>query len=130
MPTILIADDNYDLRGMLGQLLRANGYEVAEAADGREAVEVVASERPDLVVMDLGMPGVDGFSAVAEIRRLTPGDATPILILSAYDNLEYRTEAVNFGCAGYITKPVDPAGLLKTIRMLLGTDEGNPAASA
>lgn len=123
MPTILIAEDNEDLRSMLGQLLEANGYGLLEAADGHQAVEAAVRERPDLIVMDLGMPGMDGLSAVAEIRRRGAAGETPIIILSAYDRLEYRTEAVHAGCAGFIAKPVDPAELLKTIRLLLRAGE-------
>ncbi len=130
MQTILIAEDNEDLRGMLGQFLTANGYRVVEAADGQVAVEAAARERPDLIVMDLGMPGMNGLSAVVEIRRRAPADAPPILIASAYDSLEHRTEAVGAGCAGFLTKPLDVMELLKTIRMLLGTDEEDVAASA
>ena len=130
MRTILIAEDNEDLRGMLAQFLGANGYRAVGAADGHEAVEAAASERPDLIIMDLGMPGMDGLSAVAEIRRRAPADETPIVIVSAYDRLEFRTEAVAAGCAGFITKPVDPAELLKTIRLLLERAEGDAAAPA
>jgi two-component system, cell cycle response regulator DivK len=130
LPTILIAEDNEDLRDMLSQFLGANGYSVLGAADGHEAVETAARERPDLIVMDLGMPGMDGLSAVAEIKRSGSMAETPILIVSAYDRLEYRTEAVGAGCVGFITKPVNPAELLKTIRMLLGTDEADAGAFA
>ena len=130
MRTILIAEDNEDLRGMLGQFLGANGYRTVGAADGHEAVEAAARERPDLIIMDLGMPGMDGLSAVAELRRRAPSRETPVVIVSAYDRLEYRTEAVAAGCAGFITKPVDPAELLKTIRLLLEAVEGDAAAHA
>jgi DNA-binding response OmpR family regulator len=126
LPTILIADDNDDLRVMLSQFLAANGYRAVEAADGHEAVEAAARERPDLIVMDLGMPAMDGISAVAEIRRRDPSAETPVLIISAYDRLEYRTEALNAGCVGFLTKPVIPSELLKTIRLLLRTDEVDP----
>lgn len=128
MPTILIADDNEDLRGMLRQLLESHGYTVTEAADGEAAAEAAIRERPALVVMDLGMPGMDGLSAVAEIRSQVTAAETEILIVSAYDRLEYRTEAVAAGCGGFITKPVEPAALLKTIRLLLRQGEGEAAA--
>ncbi|HEX8503685.1 MAG TPA: response regulator [Pyrinomonadaceae bacterium] len=128
MQTILIADDNQDLRGMLRQLFESHGYAVMEAADGGEAAETAIRERPALVVMDLGMPGMDGLSAVAEIRSRVPAGETEILIVSAYDRLEYRTEAVAAGCGGFITKPVDPVALLKTIRLLLRQGEGEAAA--
>jgi DNA-binding response OmpR family regulator len=126
--TILIAEDSDDLRSMLKQLLEANGYNVLEAVTGREAVEAAIVERPDLVLMDLGLPGVDGLSAVAEIRERVPVSEMPILIVSAYDRLEYRTEAVSAGCSGYITKPVDPGALLRTISLLLRKEEGSGGA--
>lgn len=119
MPTILIADDNDDLRGMWRQFLEANGYRVLEAADGREAAERAVGERPALVIMDLGMPGMDGLSAVGEIRRRVSAPEIEILIVSAYDRLEFRTEAVAAGCGGFMTKPVEPLALLKAVRLLL-----------
>ncbi len=124
MTTILIADDNEDLRDMLRQLLESQGYSVMEAADGGEAAETAIRERPALVLMDLGMPGMDGLSAVAEIRSRVPAAETEILIVSAYDRLEYRTEAVAAGCGGFITKPIDPTALLKAVRLLLRQGEG------
>ena len=127
MQTILIADDNEDLRGMLRQLLESHGYRVMEAADGSEAAEVAVRERPDLVIMDLGMPGMDGLSAVAEIRRHVPASETEVLIVSAYDRLEFRTEAVAAGCGGFMTKPVNPTELLNAVRLLLRQDEGEAA---
>ena len=130
LPTILIAEDSDDLRNMLRELLEANGYRILEAADGREAVSVAMTERPELVLMDLGMPGVDGLSAVNEIREHVSAAEMVILIVSAYDRLEYRTEALSAGCSGYITKPVDPTALLRTINLLLRQGEGNEGASA
>ncbi len=128
MLTILIADDNEDLRGMLRQFLESQGYRVLEAADGREAAEQTLRERPALVIMDLGMPDLDGLSAVAEIRRHVPASETEILIVSAYDRLEYRTEAVAAGCGGFMTKPIEPVALLNTVRLLLRQEEGEAAA--
>jgi DNA-binding response OmpR family regulator len=125
LPTILIAEDSDDLRDMLRQLLEANGYRILEAANGREAVGVAMSERPELVLMDLGLPGTDGLSAVTEIREHISASEMLILIVSAYDRLEYRTEAISAGCSGYITKPLDPAALLRTINLMLRPGEGN-----
>ena len=119
MPKILIAEDNDDLREMLKELLVAEGYGVLEAVDGQRAAGLALSERPDLVLMDLGLPGTDGLSAVAEIRKQIPSTELPIIIVSAYDRLEYRTEAISAGCCGYIPKPIDPAALLQTIKLLL-----------
>ncbi|MDQ3920098.1 MAG: response regulator [Acidobacteriota bacterium] len=114
---------------MLRQLLEANGYRVLEAADGREAVGVAMTERPELILMDLGLPGTDGLSAVTEIREHVSVAEMKILIVSAYDRLEYRTEAISAGCSGYVTKPVDPAALLRTIDILLRRGEANEGVS-
>jgi two-component system, cell cycle response regulator DivK len=128
--TILIAEDSDDLRDMLKHLLEANGYRALGAADGELAVEVAVRERPALVLMDLGLPGTDGLSAVTAIREHIPVAEMPILIVSAYDRLEYRTEAISAGCSGYITKPVDPDALLKTINFLLRKGESSGGESA
>jgi DNA-binding response OmpR family regulator len=80
--------------------------------------------------MDLGLPGTDGLSAVAEIREHVPVAEMPILIVSAYDRLEYRTEAVSAGCSGYITKPVDHDALLTTLDLLLRQQGDIRGASA
>jgi len=128
LPTILIAEDNDDLRGMLKELLEATGYSVLEAAQGDEAAKLAVSERPDLVLMDLGLPDTDGLSAVAQIREQISIAEMPILIVSAYDRLEYRTEAISAGCSGYMTKPVDPPSLLETIKLLLSHGALTPAS--
>lgn len=125
MATILIAEDNDDLRDMLKELLEANGYLVLEAVDGREAADMALDRRPDLVLMDLALPGTDGLSAVSEIRAQVPVAEMPVIMVSAYDRLEYRTEAISAGCSGYITKPIEAASLLKTIQLLLSPGELN-----
>lgn len=120
--TILIAEDSEELRDFLKTFLEGHGYKVLEACEGREAVAAALRERPDLILMDLGLPGTDGLSAVRKIREHSPAAETPVLIVSAYDRVEYRTEAVEAGCGGYLTKPLDPNLLLKTVRLLLHPD--------
>lgn len=121
-PTILIAEDSEDLRGFLKTFLEGHGYRIVEACEGQEAIAATMRERPDLVLMDLGLPGTDGLTAVRKIREHRPAADTPILILSAYDRVEYRTEAVEAGCGGYHTKPIEPNQLLKTVKLLLHPD--------
>ncbi|HEX8473472.1 MAG TPA: response regulator [Pyrinomonadaceae bacterium] len=130
MKTILIADDNSDFRDMLREFLEANDYLTMEATDGQQAVEMAARARPDLILMDLGLPETDGLSAVTAIREHITTDEMPILIVSAYDRLEYRTEAISAGCSGYINKPIDLTALLKTINLLLRPEEGVEEAFA
>lgn len=120
--TILIAEDSADLRDFLKTFLEGHGYRVLEAGEGQEAVSAALRERPDLILMDLGLPGTDGLTAVRKIREHTPANETPILIVSAYDRVEYRTEAVEAGCGGYLTKPLDTNQLLKSVRLLLHPD--------
>ena len=121
-PTILIAEDSDDLRDFLKTFLEGQGYRVLEAGEGDEAVAAVMRDRPDLILMDLGLPGTDGLSAARKIREHPPATETPILIVSAYDRVEFRTEAVEAGCGGYLIKPLDPNQLLRTIKLLLHTD--------
>lgn len=121
-PTILIAEDSEDLRDFLKTFLEGHGYRIVEAREGQEAIATTMRERPDLVLMDLGLPGTDGLTAVRKIREHRPAADTPILILSAYDRVEYRTEAIEAGCGGYLTKPIEPNQLLKTVRLLLHPD--------
>ncbi len=118
--TILIAEDSDDFRLMLTAFLEGRGYEVACATNGAEAVEAARARTPDLVLMDLGLPGVDGLSAAREIGKLLSSEAPPVLIISAYDSSEFRAEALEAGCVGYMVKPVDPEALLRTVKLLLG----------
>jgi DNA-binding response OmpR family regulator len=122
--TILIAEDSEELRDFLKTFLEGHGYRILEAREGREAISAALRERPDLILMDLGLPGTDGLTAVRKIREHTTAAETPILILSAYDRVEYRTEAVEAGCGGYLTKPLDSNLLLNTVRLLLQPDAG------
>ncbi|MDQ3745702.1 MAG: response regulator [Acidobacteriota bacterium] len=119
---VMVVEDFEDNRFMMRRLLEMSGYRVVEAVNGQEAVEAARRERPDLILMDLGLPGTDGLTAVRKIREHTPANETPILIVSAYDRVEYRTEAVEAGCGGYLTKPLDPNQLLKFVRLLLHPD--------
>lgn len=125
--TILIAEDSDDFRRMLTAFLGARGYEVVCAETGEEAVEAARARRPDLVLMDLGLPEMDGLSAAREIRSIRPAWGVQILVLSAYDSTEFRAEALEAGCIGYMVKPVDPPALLRTIELLL--EPGEPPSA-
>lgn len=127
--TILVAEDSDDFRLMLTAFLGGRGYEVVEARSGGEAVEAARGLRPDLVLMDLGLPGMDGLSAAREIGALPSTTRTPILVLSAYDGAEFRAEALEAGCVGYMVKPVDPEALLRAVELLLGPANNGEAAT-
>jgi len=104
---ILLVEDFEDGRVALSKLLQVEGYTVLEATDGAQAIEIATRERPDLVLMDLSLPVVDGLTATRKIRQ-TPGlEAIPIIALSGYDPAELGSDAQVSGISDYLTKPVD-----------------------
>ena len=106
-PTILIAEDSRDGREMLQVLLGLKGYRVLEAADGERAVEVALTSRPDLILLDLELPGLDGLSVARDLRRHTKFRKVPIIILSGHDPMEHKQSAMDAGCTDYLLKPLD-----------------------
>lgn len=114
---ILIAEDVEENRHALKLLLKLSGYASLEAADGRAAVEIALREKPELVLMDLSLPELDGFGAVRELRAA--GAKLPIIIVSAYDDPETRARAQAAGANDYVTKPLDFDQLRQRIAALL-----------
>lgn len=116
MATVLIADDDRKIIDMLRRTLAYEGYHVVTAADGHEALAKALAHRPDVVVLDWLMPGVDGLEVA---RRLREADSTPILMLTARDAVEDRVEGLDSGADDYLVKPFAPAELLARLRALL-----------
>jgi CheY-like chemotaxis protein len=105
--TVLVAEDSADTRAVLRQVLASYGYRVVEAADGREAVELSLNECPDLIVMDLNMPVMDGLAATERVRELRGRCRNvPIVAVTAYDTYGMREAAVEVGCNAYLLKPL------------------------
>jgi CheY-like chemotaxis protein len=107
MPTVLVVDDNRDTRVVVRWMLERWGYRVLEAGDGREAFEAVVESRPDLVLMDLSMPVVDGFDAIRSIRGREEFARLPIIAVTAFDRAVSRDGAAAAGCDHYLSKPID-----------------------
>lgn len=105
--TILVAEDSLDSREMLQVLLEMKGYAVVSAADGLRAVEVALQKVPDLILLDLQLPGLDGLSVAKELRLHPELRAVPVIIISGHDPARYRTEALRAGCDDYLLKPID-----------------------
>jgi two-component system response regulator MprA len=120
MPTILIVDDDRKITDMLRRTLAYEGYRVATAADGNEALAKAQSERPDLIVLDWLMPGLDGIEVTKHLRAA--GDLA-ILMLTARDAVEHRVEGLNSGADDYLVKPFAPEELLARVRALLRRTE-------
>jgi two-component system cell cycle response regulator DivK len=116
---ILVVEDQEDLRGILRDLLTGSGYAVAEAADGQAGVEMTRSERPDLVLMDIQLPVMDGYEATRKIKTDPNHKATPVIAVSSYAMKGDEEKARAAGCDHYVTKPYSPVQLLRIIRGLL-----------
>ena len=118
-PCILIAEDYDDTRTVMRMALERNGYSVLEAANGREAVEIALRDRPDLILMDINMPVVDGLSATRLIREEEALRSTPVVAFSGYGEELMGDRAREAGCDAYVTTPVGPKELTDFIRRLL-----------
>ena len=117
--TVLLVEDTEDNRQMMTRLLELSGYHVVEATNGREAVEVAKQEHPDLILMDLSLPMVDGLAATRRIRELKELNQVPIVAVSAHDTADFHSEALAAGCNAYVTKPIDYNELEHVIQRLL-----------
>lgn len=103
----LVVEDFEDSRFMMRRLLEMAGYNVLEATDGRQAVELAVEKHPSVILMDLSLPKLDGLSATREIRKHQECSDVPIVAVSAHDGPESRSEALAAGCNEYMTKPID-----------------------
>jgi two-component system cell cycle response regulator DivK len=124
MATILYVEDNEDNVYMLVRRLRRHGFEVVVAADGAQGVEAARRERPDLVLMDLSLPVLDGWEATRRLKGAVETRSIPVIALSAHAMAGERERALEAGCDDYDTKPVDLERLLAKIRAQLGKGAG------
>ena len=119
-PTVLVVEDFEDNRFMMRRLLEMSGYRVVEAVNGEQAVETAARERPDLILMDLSLPKLDGLAATRRIRQHGGLARTPIVAVSAHDTTDFHADALAAGCDEYVTKPIDFDQLESLLKRLLG----------
>ncbi|HEV2765769.1 MAG TPA: response regulator [Pyrinomonadaceae bacterium] len=117
--TVLVVDDYADTRRVVRWMLEQKGYRVLEAEDGRQAVDSARAERPDLILMDLTMPQVDGFEAARTIRASEGLAEVPIIAVTAHDMAASREGARAAGCDLFISKPIDFTRLAVLIEKLL-----------
>jgi two-component system, cell cycle response regulator DivK len=117
--TVLLVEDTEDNRFMMRRLLEMDGYRVVEAMNGEEAVRLAKAECPQLILMDLSLPVIDGLAATRLIRELPDCQRTPIIAVSAHDTADFQSEALQAGCNSYITKPINFNELEAMIGQLL-----------
>ena len=115
-PVILVVDDFDDTRLLLRTWLERKGFQVIEAENGNEAVSKAETIRPNLIIMDLEMPELDGLAATRKIRALKELEKIPVLAVSAYGADQFRDDALAAGCDEYVSTPFEPEALEKLIR--------------
>lgn len=120
MKIILIVEDYEDTREFMKFLIKNYGYEVIEAADGAEAIVCFNAAHPDLILMDISMPGMDGLTATRSIRETRPGKNVPIIAVTAFGNM-YAQKALDAGCTEVVAKPLDIDALEPLLERYLPT---------
>ena len=121
MPRVLYVEDNEMNRDMLSRRLQRRGFEVLIAGDGEQGVTLAAAEKPDLILMDLSLPVLDGWEATRRIKAAPDTRHIPIIGLTAHAMAADRDKCLEAGCDDYDTKPVELGRLLEKIERLLGT---------
>ncbi len=116
---ILVVDDNEMNRDMLTRRLKKRGFQVIEAIDGEEGLETACKEMPDLILMDMRLPAMDGWTAVQKLKQSPETRSIPIIGLSAYAMAGDREKALKVGCDAYDTKPVELSRLLNIMNKYL-----------
>lgn len=119
MPTILIVDDEQDIRELLAMKLQKEGFETLEAPDGLEGEKMASEHQPDLVVLDLMMPGKDGISVCKSMRKEARTSKIPILMLTARGGMDEKIAGLELGADDYMTKPFSPKELVLRVRNIL-----------
>ena len=126
MPRILLVEDNEMNRDMLSRRLARKEYEVLVAVDGKEGVMMAGSEAPDLILMDMSLPVMDGWEATRQLKASPETKAIPIIALTAHAMSGDREKAMEAGCDDYDTKPIELSRLLAKMEALLGEKKAAP----
>ncbi len=108
MKRILVVEDNEDNMYLITVLLQKSGFAILEARDGAEGVELAVKEKPDLILMDIGLPVLDGYEATKRIKANKETKDIPVIALTSYAMAGDREKCLDSGCVGYITKPINP----------------------
>ena len=124
MPRILIVEDNEMNRDMLSRRLVKRGYEIAIAVDGEQGLAMARSDPPALVLMDMSLPGLDGWEATRQLKAMPETRSIPVIALTAHAMAGDREKALAAGCDDFDTKPIELARLLGKIEALLGPPSG------
>lgn len=119
MTKVLVIEDNEKNRYLISFILKGEGYAVIEAVTGEEGIETARKEHPDLVLMDIQLPGIDGYETTRRIRASPEGTKVPVIALTSYAMTGDRERALAAGCTGYVEKPINPDTIMDEIRKFL-----------
>lgn len=120
MPTILVVEDNEENRDSLKRRLERRGFQVVTAEDGQKGIDCASSEKPDLILMDMNMPVLDGWEATRRIKAIPELATTPVIALTAHAMTGDRERAMEAGCIDYHTKPIEFPRLISQLETILG----------
>ena len=126
MTKILLVEDNEMNRDMLSRRLARKGYEVSIAVDGKQGVEMAQADAPDLILMDMSLPVLDGWEATRQLKGADATRGIPVIALTAHAMSGDREKALEAGCDDYDTKPIELARLLEKIESMLGKKAATP----
>ena len=124
-PLILVADDDMMIRLLMRESLEQSGFEVMEAEDGAKAIQRFTETLPEIVLMDVEMPKMDGFSACAALRRLPHGQGTPVILVTGHDDPETVNRAFDVGATDFLSKPINWANLGRRVHYILRASRSN-----
>jgi DNA-binding response OmpR family regulator len=128
MPRVLVVDDEPDICSVLALALQADGFDVAKAADARTALAELESAPPDIVILDIMMPGMDGFELLGQVRQRRLAPDTRFIVVTCRTSERDHLRGWELGADDYLTKPIDPAGLGTRVRKILASSEADLAA--
>lgn len=118
--TVLLVEDNEDNRIVYATMLEHFGFDVVEAGNGEDALAMARTGKPDIILMDISIPGIDGWTATERLREDPDTRAIPVIAVTAHALPEHRDRAEALGCEGYLTKPCAPRRLLEEVRRIIG----------
>jgi CheY-like chemotaxis protein len=124
-PLILVADDDMMIRLLMRESLEQSGFEVMEAEDGAKAIQRFTETLPEIVLMDVEMPKMDGFSACAALRGLPHGQDTPVILVTGHDDPETVNRAFDVGATDFLSKPINWANLGRRVHYILRASRSN-----
>src|SRR5688500_19213857 len=125
--TVLLVDDNEDIRMVYSTILRHFGYRVMEALNGKEVIANARAEKPDLILMDISIPIIDGWEATQVLKHDPGRRDIPIIALTAHALASDREKAMEVGCDGYLAKPCEPRAVVAEVQRFLGRGQTNGA---